>query len=127
MNKELKELSETFANISKEFKELRAGMDMPSADPKNHDMMNRMMDNMYAMINNVHNRIDKVDQQHWQNMDNHMSASTHLPKLSASQHEKLLKSCGASEDYNVIKPSIFASRNRQGNPQFEVDLIKPTK
>ena len=122
MNKELKELSESCASLCENLKQLKA--DMP-VDPKNpsNDMMNKCMDAMYNIADNLHRRIDIVDQNHWQKMDNHISASTHLPKLTASQHEKLLKSCGASEDYQVQKPTIWA-RNRQGNAELVVDLSK---
>jgi GTP-binding protein EngB required for normal cell division len=118
MNKELKELSEAFATLSNSFKELQSDMHTKEPDNKMNDMMNYM----HQMVSNIHDRIDRVDNNHWQKMDNHMSASTHLPKLTASQHEKLLKSCGASEDYSVVKPSIYARATRQGNTEFVVDV-----
>lgn len=124
MNEEMKKLSEAFGQIDKNFKELRAQMGDMSKDNPQQDNMNKIMDMCYQMVSNVHSRIDSLASDNYRWQDNHMQNNTHLPKLTASQHQKLLDSCGAGKDYNIQKPTIYARENGNRGPEFVVDLIK---
>ncbi len=123
MNKELKELSENFASLCDNLKQLKA--DMP-VDPKNpnNDMMNKCMDAMYNIASNLHQRMDMISQGNWQWQDNHTKG--HAPAFkSQAQLSKFLKNHDMQADYKAEPRDIYASTDRYGNPQFEVDLIKP--
>ncbi len=113
-NKELQDLTESFAKVEKNFKELRAAM------PEKEDIYSKCMDSMYSMVNNLHDRINRVSQAGYDYQDSHAKNNFHLPQLTASQKEKLLKAAGADGDFEVMKKPIYASRASKNN--FNVDL-----
>lgn len=114
---ELKQLSQSFAKLSDNLKKIQA--DMPKdANPQN-DMMNKCMSAMYNIADNLHNRMDRMSNSNYEWQDNHTKNSTHLPKLTHSQHKELLKACKADADYKVEKPVIYT---RASNGNFEVEL-----
>jgi hypothetical protein len=43
----------------------------------------------------------------------------HWPKLTASQLEKALDKCGLGEDFNVAKPTIYASKVNKNTVEVE--------
>jgi len=83
-------------------------------------------DIMYSMIQGVYKYIDYVQSNFYSYQDRHETNYTHLPKLTPSQTEKLLKAAGASEDFNVQKKIIWAS-DRNGVKNFVAELNIPKK
>lgn len=113
LNKEYKELSTVFGNLSEKFKEIKG----QPFDEKSNILMNDMMDNINAQISYIHRRIDYLSDELYKHYD------AHLPKLTAGQLEKLLKAAGASEDFEVRKKVIYANLGR--NPILEVSYSPP--
>lgn len=109
LNKEYKELSTVFGNLSEKFKKTQGNM-MGMEDNKL----------MYDLIENVHKRIDSLAN----DLYNHTySSNIHLPPLTAGQLEKLLKNIGAENDYEIKKKIIYANLGR--NPILEVSYSPP--
>ncbi len=106
MNDELKKLSEAFGTISKKYLQTKA--DMGEKDSGMDKKMSDMMGYVYQLIDNLHRRVDYVSQAGYEIYDEHMSKSTHLPKLSVSQMNKLLENCGASDDYVCNPKQVMA-------------------
>ena len=122
MDTKLKEIRANIEKIDKSYREIKGyGECCDTAKPCEAELK----DQLYMMIQSVYRYIDYVSQNVYNWQYDHTKNSTHLPKLSASQTEKLLKAAGAAEDFDVIKPSIFARANRNGNTEFIVDVIKP--
>jgi hypothetical protein len=116
MNK-LKEIQANIQKLDKEYREIKGyGECCEKPCPA------EVEDRMYQMISNVYKYIDYVQSNFYSWQNNHTDSYTHLPKLTPSQTEKLLKAAGADKDFSVEKRVIFASLNRQGNKEFEIDL-----
>ena len=81
-----------------------------------------MEDVMYQMVSSVYKYVDYVQSNFYSWQSYHTDNHTHLPKLTASQTEKLLKAAGASEDFDVAKPTIWARANTNKSKSFEIDL-----
>ena len=91
LNKELKELSTSFGQLSEKFKEAK-GVDTEKENT------------MYDMMGNIHTRIDRLANSFYEHSYN---ANIHLPPLTAGQLNKLLKNCGADDSYEVQKRKIY--------------------
>lgn len=63
---------------------------------------------MYNEIREARNYISTLESAIYQHQENHM------PKLTAGQMQKLLDSCGASDDFEIRKPNIYISSNNRG-------------
>lgn len=102
------ELSQSFAAISTTFKETLAKVDksQPSMDEK----MQQCMSSMYAMISNVHDRIDNFHRDMYNYTDSHSVG--HLPKIvGADKMNKALAALGMDGDFQAQKKTIFASKD----------------
>jgi hypothetical protein len=121
-NKELQEIKASIETLDKKYRESKGYGEVSTkpCDSESSDML-------YSMIQGVYRYIDYVQGNTYNWQDNHTSKSTHLPKLTASQTEKLLKSCGANEDFDVARPTIFARANRNGSTEFIAELKVPKK
>jgi hypothetical protein len=122
MNSELEKLTQIkadFIKLDKQYRESKAYGDCCDAPSPAEQK-----DEIYNMIQGVYRYIDYIQSSMYAFQDNLFSNYTILPRLTPSQLEKLLKAAGAEKDFDVIKRSIFASKDRQGNVEFEVDLGK---
>lgn len=111
LKNELLELSNSFAALNKNFTKIRA--DYETKEEKD-EKMNEIMLEMYHMVDNVHNRIDKtnnylfrIEEALWKHGN-----EGHLPKLTPSQLKKALKNCDADEDYKVEPKVIYANKQK---------------
>jgi len=114
---ELKEIKANVEIIDKKYRESKGygeSTDKPCA-AETEDMM-------YSMVQGIYRYIDYIEGNIYSWQDRHIENSTHLPKLTPSQTEKLLKAAGASEDFDVQKKIIWSSTTRAGNKEFEIDL-----
>lgn len=118
-NPKLAELDQAFASIKKDFDTLKAEMSPTSENPENemcskkemYSVFSRVMDNVYAMVDNCHARISSVDNWHYNAASEHRKG--HFPPFkSASQLQAFLKTCGMDKDYEVQKPVIYATNQR---------------
>lgn len=89
------------------------------------DMMEEMLGIMreafsyvYASIDNVCNYVTEVEREVYSHASSENPKITHLPKLSASQMNKLLKNCGGGEDY-VCEPKVVYAGAKKG---WEIEL-----
>jgi len=115
----LQELRASILDIDKKYREIKGYGDVSS-----NPCPAEVEDMMYRMLSDVWRYIENVNQSNSTAWDNHMAGNTHLPKLTASQQEKLLKAAGAGDDFQVVKPQIYARASRNGRKEFEIDLIK---
>lgn len=112
-NPKLTALNQTFATLKTEFDiikaEISATPDSEMCSKKEmYGMMDRIMNSVYSMVDNLHQRINAVDNAYWEQLRDHYQG--HAPAFkTASQLQAFLKTCGMDKDYNVIKPAIFAS------------------
>jgi hypothetical protein len=116
----MNELQEIKANIAKIDKQYRISKGY--AEDCNSPTPAEQEDTMYQMLGSVYSYIDRIQSQMYSWQDSHCSNYTHLPKLTPSQTENLLKAAGANKDFEVQKKIIWASTNNQGHKQFLVDL-----
>lgn len=131
IKEEIVKLQTSFADISKKYKENMADMSMPDKEmnPKNGDMqkmMRDMMDNMDARMGYVWNAISSLEDRHYQHekdFGQHKNIG-HLPKMTAGQLSKILKTCGMADDFEVEKPTIYASTNGR-KLNFVAEYKKP--
>ena len=123
-NAEIEKLSQTFATLQSEFNavktELKASDVNTVTVDKMYQAINCMMSSVYSMIDNCHARISKMDDYYYKMLSEHYQG--HLPKLTPSQLNAVLKTCGADEDYEVAKRMIFASKN-----EITAEYIAPQK
>lgn len=120
-NKELTEIKASIEILDKRYRESKGyGECCDKPCPA------EVEDVMYSMIQNVYRYIDTVQSNFWDYQNRHESNYTHLPKLSPSQIEKLLKAAGASEDFDVQKKIIWAT-DRNGVKNFTAELNIPKK
>ena len=68
--------------------------------------------NMWSEMQYLNNYIKQLESRSYEHDQNH------LPKLTAGQMQKILDMCGASEDYEIKKPSIYMSSDRNKNLNF---------
>lgn len=116
-NKELTEIKASIEILDKKYRESKGygEVSVKPCDSETSDML-------YSMIQGVYRYIDYVQSNIYSWQDNHTKNLFHLPKLTASQAEKLLKAAGANEDFEVSRPIIFARNNRCGGKDFEIKL-----
>jgi len=66
-------------------------------------------DELYQMISSIYRYIDAVDRSLWDYIGNHNEG--HLPKiLGTEKMTNALKALGLDGDYNVAKPTVWASK-----------------
>lgn len=70
-----------------------------------YSAMDKVYREMYSIVDDLYSKIYKHEQ-------------GHTPKLTAGQMKKFLETVGASEDYEITKPYIYASESRRG-----IDLV----
>ena len=99
-DQKLQELSQTIGSLKEE---VRAAMDNMPSDP-HKDMMEkvyRICDAIYSYVDNVASSLYK-----------HTDPSSHIPPIKgAGQMNKVLKTLGMSDDYEVKPKIIYASKN----------------
>lgn len=125
IQEEIIKLQTSYAAIQEKWKKIKADMPVNPAKPAQDDdgdnpdmedmmdMMKEMNDNMNARMGYVWNAISSLrdsHQQHHKNLDQHMNIG-HMPKMTAGQLQKVLDKCGMAGDFNVEKPTIYASTN----------------
>lgn len=108
---QIKSLKESFAVLQKETLTKLESIKATPDTPKQSDMMD-MYDSMCRMIGNVHDRLDRhgqyMDEVHAKLQD-HKNSPTHVPALTPTQMNKLMKMVGADGDYQV-QPKIIATK-----------------
>lgn len=107
MDKELLQMREMFAKVQKEYWFSKGYIDSATSNkvPTEQQYQN---DRMCAMIDHLHSRINHLEDKHYE----HNSPSKHLPPFrTASQLEGALKKLGLENDYEVVKPKIYAGKN----------------
>lgn len=120
-NKELTEIKASIEILDKKYRESKGyGEYCDKPCPA------EVEDVMYQMISNVYRYIENISNDMYRLHDNHINNYTHLPKLTPSQTEKLLKAAGASEDFDVQKKIIWAT-DRNGIKNFTAELNIPKK
>ena len=97
MNTELEKLKESLASLDIKFKQIKAEM------PEDDKHM-QMMDLLWNSLGSLRQYVYSVDDRLYSHAND-----GHIPKLTPSQLEELLDSCGAGGDYNVNKRQLFAS------------------
>lgn len=111
----LNELKTACAAILDEIKQAKANPN----DPKQM----ASMDDMYRFMDSVHSRINWMEDYVFNWMGQHSKG--HAPALkTATALEKYLKMCGMENDYEVIKPAIFAQASHQGT-NYLINYTKP--
>jgi len=110
----LKELRQNLAALDEKAKQAKA--DMTEKEDENA----YLFDYLFQSISYMREYMYQLEDQLWQ----HSSPSNgHLPKIKgAGKMESALKTLGLNDDYDVQKPTIYASASRSGNKQFEVTL-----
>lgn len=106
---DIKQLKESFATAKKQYEETKG---YGAAEDSKDDHMYTMIDNLYRYMSAVEDSVYRV-------MGEHNKNTTHLPKLTASQVEKLLDSCGAGKDFQVQRPVIWSSAKRELIAEFK--------
>jgi hypothetical protein len=117
MDKKLQEIKASIEKLDKNYRESRGYGESTSSPSKDESA-----DLMYSMIQGVYRYIDYVQGNMYDWQDRHTSNSFHLPKLTPSQIEKLLKAAGAAEDFEVERKHIYAKANRNGSTEFVAEL-----
>lgn len=116
MNEEIKNLQELKASIDKigdKFKELQAQPVM-----SNPELNNQIWNTCYDMVDGLRQYVYTIADALYEH-----KTKGHLPPIvGAEKMNKALKACGLDGDYKAEPKSIFASKNRYGKPEFEVDL-----
>lgn len=118
MDKEFQEIKAATEKVKQQLEKLQADFPVNPSQPedsKYNDMyncMNNMARNIYASIDYLHNRMDKMQQTHADYVANH--GKGHIPSLTPSQMEKHLKNIGAEGDYNVVRPNILMAKSNKG-------------
>lgn len=114
--KELEKYKEAIASAETKL-QTKADSMMDNHDEKMKNMMQYMdarIGYVYDMIANMRNMLYQHQDQMYSYVRNHSNG--HMPALSASQMKKALDSCGAGEDYNIVKPylSVASSKTSRG-------------
>lgn len=136
----IKELQEVFASLQKEYKKLTGYTDSQPAEPQSSDptsLMYKMMDNIGARLNYVHDRIDQSNKDSYsavasvhKKLDDHMGPNSgHIPPvLGLGKMKKVLKKLDIDGDYD-LKPSktIYASTMTSKGLEVDVEYVKPQK
>lgn len=116
--KKLEELKTAFAEIEKGFKalvkpkgntEIKAD-GMKDMGPSTQDCMNYIDSQskyFWQAISNLQQSIYSTQDQFYGMFSDH--TSNHMPKLTSSQMQKMLDSCGAGSDYEIKKPTLYMS------------------
>lgn len=101
----LKELQASFTKINAEFKQV-FGLDNQTKDkvPSYNEEMDRMAKYVYNCMNNMQQQIYAAQDMHYRHQEGH------LPKLTPSAMNKMLKVAGLDGDY-VAKPKQIYSSN----------------
>ena len=116
LNKEYKELSTIFGNLSEKFKEIKGNYTAEKAvDAAN--IIDDLVSNVSRRIDYIHQRIDSLSNDLYDH-----KYSGHIPPIkSVEQMNKALKSLGLDSEYDVAKRTIFASvKSNNRNPVIEV-------
>lgn len=126
-NPKLTELNEAFGTIKKEFDILKADLSNPGDEACSKKevwaMMDRCMSSIYSMVDSLNAKINEVDNYHWQMKSEHQKG--HAPAFkTASQLKAFLKTCGMEEDFEVVKPAIYASTNRGLEVTIDYSQVK---
>ena len=126
----LKELNEAFGTVKKEFDTIKADLAAPGEEMCSKQevwaMLDRCMSSVYNMVDSLYTTLGEVNNTHWENHSNHQKG--HAPAFkTASQLKAFLKTCGMAEDYDVIKPAIFASTNRGLEVTLDYSQVKNSK
>jgi len=114
----LKEIKASIEKINKQYRESKGYAAVDCSSPS----VAETQDVMYQMINSVYRYIDSVQSNFYRWQEAHSENTTHLPKLTPSQLEKLLKAAGAAGDFEVMKKMAWASTNNRGQKEFLIDL-----
>ena len=120
---ELTKLNQSFAALNDGFKNLISERKQAKADmggEKDDDKMGEMMDYMHSLFSNVHSRIYAMEDNFYSYAAQHDKG--HIPPLSPSQMNKMLKGCDANEDYVAQPKVIYASK---GKNYLEVEMKRP--
>ncbi len=115
-----KELQEAFGALIKEYKISKGymGEDAKASPDQEQKFKN---DHMAYMINNVSDRLKNLENGHY----DHISPSSHIPPIKgAAQMKKVLGCIGLGEDYDVVKPKIFASKSSSNGVTVEAEYKK---
>lgn len=95
------------------------------ADDGESDPMEEIYNIMSSMVNYCHSRIDGMYSQinaARNQMWDHCSDG-HLPKLKASNMEKMLKNCGADGDFNVARPTLYCSAANKDGKKLTLSIV----
>lgn len=119
-----KKLDEMFASLETKYK---SKADAPVQSQMSYDdmcqIMNSMYNDMYQMVSSVRNYMYSIEDQSYAKWQSH--GKGHLPNArTPSQMQKVLKVLGMDQDYDVVRPTITATRTNAGL-KFEVDLNLP--
>lgn len=77
-----------------------------------YSYMDYISKNMWNEMDSMRNYISRLEGSMYEHGQNH------LPKLTAGQMKKVLDMCGASEDYEIKKPALYMSSDRNQNINF---------
>jgi len=120
-DKKIIEIKASLDNLSKQIKAtIEAGNDKDSP-------INKAMDQMYAMVNSLYTYVDYLDRDNRKRIHSISDMITkhmyqgHLPEIKgAGKMEHCLKVLGLDSDYNVSKPTIYASTQNGFTIQAEI-------
>jgi hypothetical protein len=118
MNIELDKLKQAMASIDDKIKVVKADMD---AKEGAESEASKMFGYCYDLINGLRSYVYQIEGSFYDAMREHRVG--HLPPIKgAGKLEKAMEKLGISDDYEIIKPTIYASASRNGAKQFEVTL-----
>lgn len=114
-NPKLAELDQVFGTIKKQFETIKADLAAPGEEMCSKKevwaMLDRCMSSVYSIADNLHAKINEVDNYHWTAKSEHQKG--HAPAFKTpSQVKAFLKTCGMEDEFEVVKPVIYASTNR---------------
>lgn len=105
----LKELKENLASLETQFQQIKADMG-------EEDKYNAIFDYFQRSIGRLADYIFAIEDELYRHKEGH------IPKLNAGAMQKLLKSVGLDDSYEVKKPVIYVKANRLGKKEFNVSL-----
>lgn len=114
-NEKLAALNEAFGTIKKEFEVIKADLAAPSEEMCSRKevwaMLDRCMGSVYSMVDNLHAKMNEMDNYNWKQHGDHQKG--HAPAFKTATHlQNFLKATGMDKDFDVVKPVIYANTSR---------------
>lgn len=123
--KKLENLSAILGKLQKQYKEIKGYGDVVNINPETNDAptCQDVQDIIYYYIQGIQQQISYLRDDFYNYTSYHSQG--HLPPIKgAGKMENALKVLGIDQDYQIIKPAIFASQTRNGL-EIQAEYQKP--